>query len=199
MMRTGRSRWVTSLLLGASVIAATLSLAAPAWGSGGGGCGRPVTDARGLRVEIRAFCFTPTVLHVDRGETVTWTNRDPFAHNVMGASAAWGTFDFLKPDRSINYRFVQTGTYPFVCTLHPGMVGAVVVGNGNGPALERTTTGSGPVVTVPGARVSQASVAGSSAGPWPAAAFAAFGLFLAAVASLVLQRRAIGRNPPPHA
>ena len=140
------------------------------------------------------FCFSPTVLHVRPGEAVTWTNTDPFGHNVMGASASWGSFDLLKPGRSVTYRFTRVGTYPFVCTMHPGMVGAVVVGDGDGPSAAGTTTRSGPVVEVPRGQVSQASVGGGSAGAWPAAAFVGFGLFLVAAAGLALQRRANGRT-----
>ena len=55
-----------------------MSVAAPvaSLASGGGGCGRPVTDGDGTRVSIRNFCFGPTVLRVRPGDTVTWVNRD---------------------------------------------------------------------------------------------------------------------------
>ena len=188
-----RSRWMT-LFLGTSAVVGTLIAASPAWASGGGGCGQPVTDARGVSVSIRMFCFTPTVLHIRAGQDVTWRNTDPFPHNVIGANAAWGSYDLLKQGRSTTYRFTRAGTYAFACTVHPGMVGAIVVGDGNGLAGGGTTTRSGPVVAVPRARVSEASVAGSSAGPWPVATFVGFGLFLAAVTGLALQRRTNGRT-----
>ena len=190
MIKLRRWAWI-ALLVGAGALAGIMLTQIPATASGGGGCGRPVTDARGARVAIRTFCFTPTVLHVDPGQTVTWTNRDPFAHNVMGASAAWGSFDFVKPGRSVSYRFTRAGTYPFVCTLHPGMVGAVVVGDGKGPAVARTTTVAGPVVAVRAAQVSQAGVGGRSAGAWPVATFVGYGLFATALAGIVVQRRAV--------
>jgi plastocyanin len=192
-MGSRRSWWMT-LLLGTSVVAGTLIAASPVWASGGGGCGRPVSDGQGVSVAIRMFCFTPTVLHIRAGQDVTWKNKDPFPHNVIGANAAWGSYDLLKPGRSTTYRFTRVGTYSFVCTVHPGMVGAIVVGDGDGPAGAGTTTGSGPVVAVPRAHVSQASVGASSAGPWPVTTFVGFGLFLAAVTGLALQRRANGRT-----
>jgi plastocyanin len=195
MMRTRRTRWM-SVFFGAGAVVGTVIVASPAHASGGGGCGRPVTDARGVSVAIRTFCFAPTILHVGSGQAVTWTNADPFAHNVMGASASWGSFDLLKPGRSVTYRFTRAGTYPFVCTMHAGMVGAVVVGDGDGPPGAGTTTRSGPVVRVPRGSVSQASVGGSSAGAWPAATFVGFGLFLAAITALTVQRRVNGRTPP---
>src|SRR5437763_1878521 len=127
----GRAGRVGSIVLIAAAAAAALMVPA-ARASGGGGCGRPVTDARGTSVRIKGFCFGPTVLHIRLGQSVTWTNRDQWAHQVMGASAAWGSFDGLGPARSATYAFHRAGVYPYVCALHPGMVGAVVVGSGKG-------------------------------------------------------------------
>ena len=47
----------------------------------------------------------------------------------------------------VTYRFTEAGVYPYVCTYHVGMVGAVVVGDGAGGAIE-TTTADGPVIPV---------------------------------------------------
>jgi hypothetical protein len=82
-------------------------------------------------VEIRQFCFTPTVLRTSTGARVTFTNLDPVQHDVLGANGAWGSFEPLRFDRSRSYVFARPGVYPFVCTLHPGMVGSVVVGAGD--------------------------------------------------------------------
>jgi plastocyanin len=130
--------------------AATVVVAAPAASaSGGGGCGRPVTDEKGIGVSIRAFCFLPTVLRVAPGQTVTFRNRDPMPHTILGANGVWGSFDTLRRRQSATYRFVRPGVYPYVCTYHPGMVGVVVVGNAGGPgAAGITTTAAGPVVLV---------------------------------------------------
>ncbi|HEX6580035.1 MAG TPA: plastocyanin/azurin family copper-binding protein [Actinomycetota bacterium] len=118
-----------------------------ALGSGGGGCGRAVTDADGTSVRIRNFCFGPTVLRVPEGETVTWVNRDDFPHVVLGANAAWGGYGKVRGGGEVGYRFVNSGVYPYVCTYHPGMIGAVVVGNGKPDGGAYTvTTNAGPVI-----------------------------------------------------
>jgi plastocyanin len=104
--------------------------AVPATASGGGGCGEPVTAASGTEVSIRMFCFEPTVLTVPEGGPVTFTNEDTFPHNVLGANATWGSFARLGADAERTYTFDQPGVYPYVCSWHPGMVGAVVVGDG---------------------------------------------------------------------
>jgi plastocyanin len=103
--------------------------AGSATASGGGGCGKPVTNEAGNAVEIAAFCFTPTVLYTEPGETVTWTNQDGLEHNVLGANGAWGSFGSMRTGKKTSYTFSEPGVYAYVCTMHPGMVGTVVVGD----------------------------------------------------------------------
>jgi plastocyanin len=117
--------------------------------SGGGGCGRAVTDRHGTTVSIRNYCFGPTILRVRPGQTVTWINRDPFPHSVLGVNGIWGAFDDLRRGNTVSYRFGRAGVYPYVCTFHVGMEGAVVVGSASGPGLAgATVTSAGPVTRV---------------------------------------------------
>ena len=112
--------------------------------SGGGGCGGPVTDGAGTTVEIEDFCFGPTILRVAPGESVTFANLDRSPHTVLGANATWGGYDALKKGHEATYGFAEAGVFPYVCTWHPGMVGAIVVGDGAGGAIE-TAAADGPV------------------------------------------------------
>ncbi len=146
-MRHGRRSLAVAI-----VAAGLLVLCAPgAWASGGGGCGRPVTDASGTTIAIRSYCFTPTILRIGVGGTVTWVNRDPVPHTVLGANGVWGGYETLKRGADATYRFDRPGVYPYVCTYHPGMVGVVVVGSATGRgAAGSTTTSEGPVEQVLG-------------------------------------------------
>ena len=107
-----------------------------------------MSDARGDTVRIRDFCFGPTILRVHPGAEVRFLNADSTPHTVMGANASWGSFRQLNVGKHITYRFTRPGIYPYVCTWHPGMVGAVVVGGGPRMATGVSTTASGPVVQV---------------------------------------------------
>jgi hypothetical protein len=81
-------------------------------------------------------CFTSTVLYVDRGTDVTWTNRDPMDHNVIGVGGTWGDLNLtLSRGDSVSYRFDEDGVFPYACWIHPGMIGAIVVGDGVGTGL----------------------------------------------------------------
>lgn len=143
-MRTSGVRRGFSAAASIGLVAAFVLVPGIAAASGGGGCGGPVTDEAGTTVEIEQMCFTPTILRVGIGEDVTFVNRDRVPHTVLGANGAWGGFDALKRGDAATYGFAEAGVYPYVCTWHVGMVGAVVVGDGLGAAFD-TTTAAGPV------------------------------------------------------
>jgi plastocyanin len=149
------------MVVGNVGIVASIAVVIVAWvggiavASGGGGCGRPVTDETSSRIVIRNFCFGPTVARVRPGATVTFANRDGFSHTVLGANGSWGSFGTIRGGHSERYRFTRPGVYPYVCTYHPGMVGAVVVGRGAPRTVSTATTALGPVVHIGPAREAQ--------------------------------------------
>ncbi len=111
----------------------------------GGGCHSNATQGSGDTVEMSKLCFTPSVLRVDPGTEVTFVNNDPIAHNV---SAGWGTDQDLQDGDSFTATFPDEGTFPYACMYHYGMTGAVVVGDGDGPATGYSVE-SGSVDTTP--------------------------------------------------
>jgi plastocyanin len=142
-MRARRILRVMTAGAGLALVALAL-VPGVAGASGGGGCGGPVTDGAGTTVEIEDFCFGPTILRVAPGESVTFVNLDRSPHTVLGANATWGGYDALKKGHEATYGFAVAGVFPYVCTWHVGMVGAIVVGDGAGGAIE-TATADGPV------------------------------------------------------
>jgi plastocyanin len=146
-----RRRRLPAVALLLAVLAATALTAVPA-AAGGGGCHRPATEARGSTLALTELCFSPTVLRVEEGSQVTVVNRDGIDHPLARPGAEW-YWDGNVGGRA-TVRFDKAGTYPFFCFAHPGMVGVVVVGDGQG-------TGSG-VVEVADAGI--ASGAGTAAG-----------------------------------
>jgi plastocyanin len=111
--------------------------AAPA--TAGGGCHAGLTQGKGDSVEMSKVCFTPSILEVEPGTEVTFTNQDPLVHNV--SANGWGYFEDMRRGDSFTATFADEGTYPFACSYHLGMTGAVVVGDGSG-------AGSGATVAV---------------------------------------------------
>jgi plastocyanin len=139
---------VTPLLL---LVAA---LAAPAT-QAGGGChvadGSVYTEGDGTSVIRMDVCsFAPTVSTVPVGTAVRFLNTATIPHQVAGRAGSWGS-DILEPGQEYSARFDKVGTYPYTCPLHPGMVGAIRVGDGvvKGADLAVTTRPADPAPTQP--------------------------------------------------
>jgi plastocyanin len=95
----------------------------------GGGCHDPeATEASASMVELRNACFTSTVTHIDPGQELAFVNRDNVVHNIIGFGAEWGEPVGMGQGETRRFTFEEDGIYPYACTLHVGMVGAVVVG-----------------------------------------------------------------------
>jgi plastocyanin len=109
-----------------------------------GACG-VVTSGYSAAVDLKGLCVFPTLVRVPSGGgEVTFTNYDEVNHVVVGAGFAWGSDGIMHQGDSFTARFTRDGVYPFQCYLHPGMSGAVLVGDANA----RGATNSGGV-TVP--------------------------------------------------
>jgi plastocyanin len=105
----------------------------------GGGCHAGLTEGTGGTVAMTKACFRPAILRIDPGTEVTFVNRDPITHNV--SPNGWGRFEDMNEGDAFRATFPEPGIYPFACTIHPGMVGAVVVG-------EDVAAGSGKTVSI---------------------------------------------------
>ena len=127
-----------------AVIASAVSWGVSGVALAGGGCMHSTgpTTGRGNTVDLSDMCFNATVLYVKPGTDVTWTNRDPMGHIVVGVGATWGDPNLtLSQGESVSYRFDQEGVFPYACWIHPGMIGAIVVGDGVGTALAGVVPG----------------------------------------------------------
>lgn len=118
-------------LLCATSLTGMLLVLAAAPSSAGGGCHGNQTEGTGDTVEMKARCFTPTVLHVDPGTEVEFVNRDSMAHVVVGVG--WGGWTELGTGDTTTHRFDEAGAFPYTCNLHSGMNGVVLVGDVGGP------------------------------------------------------------------
>ena len=83
-------RRIALTILALAVGALALARGAPA-GAGGGCHSNVFTDEAKTTVELSKSCFSPTVVRVQTGDQVTWTNTDPTAHAVTGVADSWGT------------------------------------------------------------------------------------------------------------
>ncbi len=115
-------------LLAVLALLATSTVIAPTAARAGGGChGSSQASGSGSSVALSMNCMTPRVLSAPAGD-VTFVNQDGATHNLVGDT--WGV-EALPAGQTFTRAFTP-GTYVFACTLHPGMVGGLVVGEGSG-------------------------------------------------------------------
>lgn len=111
--RTSAAAWV--LLLGL-----TVGVPAPA-------------RAADVTVAVRENFFSPQEVHVDPGDTVTWTHSGTRTHDVTSDTGAFASGNLLRGE-TFSHTFTKEGTYYYHCSFHgrsgqQGMWGVVVVGD----------------------------------------------------------------------
>ena len=160
-----RSRRARRLAISTGIATgAMLVFAVPAI-AGGGGCYGGPTEGSSLTVALAQACPTPTIVHVDPGDTVRFVNKDPLVHNVIGVGFEWGHSDDLFQGDSFSQTFDTPGVYPYACWYHPGMVGAVVVGDaGSTFATNSGTGGTSDAAASSSAVVAEITSDGSGSG-----------------------------------
>jgi plastocyanin len=77
-------------------------------------------------VQIKNFAYAPATLRVKAGSTVRWTNEDSAPHTASASNGSF-TSPTLRLRGSYSKRFTRPGRYSYLCALHPGMRGTVVV------------------------------------------------------------------------
>lgn len=84
--------------------------------------------ARGeVAVTIVDFDFVPKVITVPVGTRIVWTNAGPTIHTVADRALTLFGSDILNKGDRFSWTPPQAGTIPYWCTIHPDMVGTIVV------------------------------------------------------------------------
>jgi plastocyanin len=103
---------------------AVFGMAALGWGA----TGTPVqADSPSTpQILIKDFMFTPMLLTVKAGSTVIWANKDDEPHTVVSDTGLFRS-GAVDTDETFAFKFAKPGTYHFTCSIHPRMVGTIVV------------------------------------------------------------------------
>ena len=100
-------------LVAAAALAGALAAAAPA-------------DAESVFVFAQTQSFAPRHLEILPGDRVIWRNTSTKTHNVKFETEGWGS-GRIAPRGVANHDFNVPGVFPYICTIHDGMVGQVGV------------------------------------------------------------------------
>ena len=88
----------------------------------------PITAARAAdpTVKIDNFTFAPQHFTVKIGTTVTWDNEDDTPHTVASSTKLFRS-NALDTGGKFSFTFTTPGVYQYFCSLHPHMIGTIVV------------------------------------------------------------------------
>jgi plastocyanin len=113
-----------ALIFGTIGTTALLAAGMPGFGAAGGA----VVDAAAKTVTIKIdnFAFAPPDLTIAAGTTVTWKNDDGEVHKVQDDHKRFSSAA-LDTDDSFSHAFATPGIYHYFCSIHPYMVGKIVV------------------------------------------------------------------------
>jgi len=78
-------------------------------------------------VEIINYGFFPEVICVERGNKVSWVNRDKFEHEVVSLSHGGFESGILHFNEIFTFEFNEIGGYEYYCAIHQEETGKVVV------------------------------------------------------------------------
>jgi len=84
------------------------------------------TAASPAAIRIANFNYAPQTLVIAPGTTVTWTNADDDVHTVVEKDRKFKSAG-LDTDDTFSQTFTAPGEYEYFCSLHPRMVGKIVV------------------------------------------------------------------------
>ncbi len=111
-----------------TVLSVSILVALFALGSAGFVAGQSATKASTSTntITIDNFSFNAQTLTVPAGTQVTWINRDDVPHKIVSTDKKISS-PVLDTDGRFSYTFTAAGTYEYYCSIHPTMVGKVIV------------------------------------------------------------------------
>jgi plastocyanin len=111
-----------------AALAGVLTLGAAACGSSSPSAptvAADVTISMVGNLASQSFAPNPTTMRV--GQTVAWKNNDSITHDVMQDASRFQTGSVSSGATSSAIAMSAAGTFTYHCTIHPGMVGTLIV------------------------------------------------------------------------
>ena len=105
---------------------ALVALAVVAFGGCGSGGSSKSSSSPGA-ISMKGLRFHPDNVTVKVGQKVTWTNDDSVDHNVTATGGAKFMSQAFGNGKTYSFTPQRAGVIKYVCTLHPGMLGKLVV------------------------------------------------------------------------
>jgi len=68
----------------------------------------------------------PNPATVSQGTVVTWSNTDSVVHDMVADTGEFAS-GRVAANGTVSVTFSTKGTFPYHCSINPGMVGTIVV------------------------------------------------------------------------
>jgi plastocyanin len=95
--------------------------------AGSGATAAPPAAAGIVQVAVLDNSFDPRTIQVPVGTTLRWTNRGANDHDVTSTDLKTFLSPLLGPGQTFEVTLAQAGSFGYVCSLHEGMSGTVMV------------------------------------------------------------------------
>ena len=80
-----------------------------------------------VTISMKDIQFVPREAETKVGQKVTWTNDDTAPHNVTAKEGADFASETMNKGDTFDHTPTQAGTIDYVCTIHPGQDGKLIV------------------------------------------------------------------------
>jgi plastocyanin len=77
-------------------------------------------------IVIKKFMFNPMDVTVPAGTNVTWENDDGEPHTIVSLTGDFRSQALDEKDK-FSHQFTAPGTYKYICSIHPRMMGTITV------------------------------------------------------------------------
>lgn len=91
-----------------------------------GAAGGAQPSAQRHIVVVEGMAFNPATLHVRRGDTVVWINKDLVPHTATAKDRAFDS-GRVAAGAQWSYQAARSGSFAYDCAYHPTMTGTLVV------------------------------------------------------------------------
>jgi plastocyanin len=119
---------VDSTLSGAPAVEASYAADGARRGDAKGDAGRDAhASLASGEIGIDNFSFAPKVATIARGARVTWVNHDDVPHQIVSSDRRFPSSPVLDTGQRYEHTFEKAGRFPYFCSIHPTMTGAVTV------------------------------------------------------------------------
>ena len=85
------------------------------------------TTPEAYAMDIKNFAFSQPAMTINKGDTITWTNKDSAPHTVTSDAGNELGSGNLAQRQSYSHTFSRAGTFSYHCAVHPSMTATVVV------------------------------------------------------------------------